>query len=152
MFEYWLWFLSLTTWPCCDPLCNPLFQTSGKPVSLQRSSFILDLYAPLSLDDTTVLDLLPNSQTTPGTSRILGVPRRHLKYSDKSMRWAQCTSWSQCLNPSWFQLNSAVHHSTSWQFGTMFMRIIDKACASISSHLASLSTSVSVGCHAVPNM
>ena len=37
-------------------------------------------------------------------------------------------------------------------FGTMFMRIIDKACASISSHLASLSTSESDGLCTAPDI
>src|SRR5882724_6473751 len=47
---------------------DPLFWTSRKPLSLQRSSFLLDLYAPLS-GLCSVPDLLWNSQTTSGTSR-----------------------------------------------------------------------------------
>src|SRR5882724_5621602 len=64
------------------PPMKPLFWTSGKHLSLQRSSFLLDFYAPLSLDYAPVLDSLLNSQTTPDTSRILGIPRIHPKYSD----------------------------------------------------------------------
>src|SRR5882724_8910186 len=44
--------------PVLTPPRNPLIQTSRKPLSLQRSSFILDLYTPFSLDDTPVPDLL----------------------------------------------------------------------------------------------
>jgi len=103
-FDFCHWLLD----PVLTPLQNPLFQTSRKPLSLQRSSFILDLYAPLSLDNAPVPDLLPNSWTTSDTSGILRVPRTHLKYLDKSMRWAQCMSWSQHLNPSQFWSSSAV--------------------------------------------
>ena len=85
MFKYQLWFpvidYSTRYWP---PM-KPLFQTSGNPLSLQRSSFILDLYAPLSgLHSSS--GLLPNSQTTSNTSGILRVPRTHPKYLDMSMR------------------------------------------------------------------
>jgi len=115
IFKYQLWFLSLTTWPHLDSPMKPSVPNFWKTWSLQRSSFLPNLYAPLSLDYTPSSRLLLNSQTTSNTSRFLGVPGTHLKYLDKCTRWVQHMSWSQCPNYSWFWFSSAMHHSTSWQ-------------------------------------
>ena len=113
MFKYQLWFLSLTTQPCLDSLqtlCSGLPETPGH--SRDLASYSTSMLP--SLDDTVVLDLLPNSWTSPNTSGILRVPGMHPKYLDKSMRWVQCMNWSQHLNPSQFWLSSAMYCSTSW--------------------------------------
>jgi len=55
MFEYQLWFLSLTTWTCLNPRKDPFCSGFLETLCHSRdSSFILDLYAPLSLDDAPV--------------------------------------------------------------------------------------------------
>jgi len=70
--------------PSWSPM-KPLFWTSKKPWSLQRSSFILDLYAPLSLEYTPVqiTSALPDYFRH---FRNPQSPRTHLKYSDTSTR------------------------------------------------------------------
>jgi len=61
----------LTIQPHLDFPANLPVLDFCKTLSLQRSNFILDLYAALTLDNTAVPDLLPNSQTSPGTLESL---------------------------------------------------------------------------------
>jgi len=113
MFEYQLWFLSLTTWPCLDSN-KILLWTSRKPLSLQRSSFILDLYAPFSLDYTPVLDLLLNSQTTSDTSGNPQSPWNAPEILRHEYKVVRCSAQAEAnvWTPLSSRLSSAVHWTT----------------------------------------
>ena len=92
MFEYWLWFLSLNTQPCPDFPMKPSVLDFQKTLLFQKSSFIFDLYAPLS-GWCSSSRLLPTPGPLPTLLESSEFPEH--TWNTWTRVWGRCSAWAE---------------------------------------------------------